>query len=362
MSGRVSAAQWNRTLLARQYLLERADEDAIEVIDRLVGLHSQNPSNAFFALWSRIEGFTPGELDDLLIGREVVRIELLRNTIFLIDGLDARWIRPLAQATIDAEAQVWRRRLNNADPAAVIADAAELLADGPLGDIELGGQLLLRHPGENPTTLMMLARYGLALVQVPPHGLWAGSTTPTYRLLDDWIGAGEPELVGDAAREELIRLYLRGYGPATLNAIEAWSGLSGLAPLVEKMERDWELIRLDGPGGRELFDLDGLGLAHPDTPAPVRLLAPDDHVIVAQGDGDRIAAADFRRTATANGRSPGFVLVDGRLAGRWRIMPSGAVDTELFARLSGTHRDQLDSELDRLARFRCVGGALDSAG
>ena len=38
VAGEVSLAQWNRTLLSRQHLLTRVDEDAVEVLDRCVGL------------------------------------------------------------------------------------------------------------------------------------------------------------------------------------------------------------------------------------------------------------------------------------------------------------------------------------
>ncbi|MGV9827336.1 winged helix DNA-binding domain-containing protein [Gordonia sp. NPDC003429] len=349
-AARISAAQWNRTLLDRQHLLARVDEDAIEVIDRIVGMQSQDPVSAFYALWSRIEGFDPTELDDLLINRDVVRMVLLRGTVFLVDGLDARWIRPLAQPRIDAGFRT-NHRLVRADPDAVIADAAELLAKEARRGTDLGRELALRHPEENPTTLTVLARCALPLVQIPPRGLWGGAGAPTYRLLDDWIGPGEPALVGEEAHRELIRLYLRGFGPATAKAVQTWSGITGLRPLLDAMERDWELVRLAGPDGEVLFDLDGLGLADPDVPAPVRLIAPFDHVLVAQGDRARIADDDhFRRTVTANGRSPGFVLVDGRLAGTWRIA-EGEIDTELFVSLDRAQRAEFDDEVERLRTF-----------
>lgn len=82
MSPPVSLQQWNRTLLERQHLLERVDEDAIEVIDRCVGLQAQDPQAAFFALESRIQDFDPTQLDGLLADREVVRMALHRGTVF----------------------------------------------------------------------------------------------------------------------------------------------------------------------------------------------------------------------------------------------------------------------------------------
>ena len=50
MSDRLSLQQWNRTLLQRQHLLERVDDDAVEVLDRVVGMQSQDPKAAFFGV------------------------------------------------------------------------------------------------------------------------------------------------------------------------------------------------------------------------------------------------------------------------------------------------------------------------
>ncbi|MGC5248868.1 winged helix DNA-binding domain-containing protein [Gordonia sp. DT219] len=354
MAQPITAGQWNRTLLQRQHLLARVDEDAIEVIDRLVGMQSQDPASAFFGLHCRIDGFEPPELDALLIDREIVRIALLRSTIFLVDGQDARWIRPLAQPVIDGELRAaYEPKLVSTTSPPVIADAVELLRGAPMTGDELGRELAQRHPGENPSTLTGIARCALPLVQIPPRGLWQGSGRPTYRLLDDWIGPGEPALDGDEARRELIRLYLRGFGPASIGAIQKWSGLRQLRGLVEQMERDWELAVYTGPHGQMLYDLEGLDLADADQPAPVRLIAPFDHILVAQDDRVRIADDDlFGRTVTPNGRSPGFILVDGRLAGVWRIPPgSTVVQTELFAGGSPEVRAELDDEVSRLGEW-----------
>ncbi|NED62875.1 winged helix DNA-binding domain-containing protein, partial [Streptomyces sp. SID10244] len=78
---------------------------------RCVGLQAQDPTAPFFGLWSRIDDFDPVELDGLLTDREVVRMALLRSTVFLIDAEDARWIRPIAQPLLDTEVAIHERRL-----------------------------------------------------------------------------------------------------------------------------------------------------------------------------------------------------------------------------------------------------------
>ncbi|MFW0783813.1 winged helix DNA-binding domain-containing protein [Gordonia sp. CPCC 206044] len=351
MADQITLDQWNRTLLARQHLLERVAEDAIEVLDRCVGLQAQDPKAPFYGLWSRIEGFEPAELDDLLTSREVVRMAVLRSTVFLMDSEDARWMRPVVQPATDSEMARHVRMLSTTTREAVLDDARELLTAEPHSSVALGRALAERHPGENPASLTLIARCGLALVQVPPRGLWRGSGMPTYRLFDDWAGEGEPAVVDDEARRDLIRLYLRGFGPASIKGIQTWCGLTRLRPLVQQMVDDWELMAMTGPDGVELFDLEGLDIIDGDIPAPVRLLAPYDNVLVAQADRRRITGEEqFRQVSTVNGQAPGYVLVDGRLAGSWR-RDGEQVHVELMGEITRRGKRELDAEVQRLQDF-----------
>lgn len=351
MAQQITTGQWNRTLLHRQHLLQRVAEDAIEVLDRCVGLQAQDPRAPFFGFASRIADFVPQELDELLTGREVVRMAMLRSTIFLMDAEDARWVRPLVQPTLDAELATHARRLVGVRTAEVAADAAELLAGRSLSASELARALHDRHPETTPSNLVAVARCVLPLVQVPPRGLWRGSAAPTYQLFDDWAGVGEPAVTGDEACRDLIRLYLRGFGPSTVQGIQRWCGLTRLTPVVEKMEADWELVEMCGPDGERLFDLEGLDIIAADRPAPVRLLAPYDNVLVAQADRRRIADEDrVRRLRTPNGRSPGFVLIDGWLAGSWQI-DDGRVGVDLMVEPTTDQSADLEVEVQLLQHF-----------
>jgi hypothetical protein len=83
----------NRALLDRQMLLRRAplpDEPGqtgqsaragrvIEAIEHLGGLQAQAPFPPYYGLWSRLDGFRPGDLAALLESRAVVRIALMSS-------------------------------------------------------------------------------------------------------------------------------------------------------------------------------------------------------------------------------------------------------------------------------------------
>lgn len=349
----IDAGQWNRTLLARQHLLDRVDEEAVEVLDRCVGLQSQDPQAPFVGLWSRIAGFDPAEVDELLVDRELVRMALQRGTVFLMDGLDARWIRTAVQPVLEAGLRQNHLRRLSADPAQVVEVALSAFGatEEALPSARIRELLAAQWPDDPAEALAAVVRARLPLVQVPPRGLWRHSGGLSYRLLDDWIGPGEPAVTGDEAGKDLIRMYLRGYGPATAGALGVWSGLTGLSGLLREMADDWELVELTGPDGQALYDLDGLPIVDGATPAPVRLIAPYDNVLVANGDRDRLAdAALYRATVTPNGRSPGFVLADGRLAGTWAREADRVVLTQLRD-LSAAERSAAEGEARRLEDF-----------
>jgi len=94
----------NRATLARHLLLERSAAHAVlGTVHHLVGMQAQKPLNPYLALWSRLEGFQPEQLAELLLDRSVVRIVVMRGTIHLVTADDCLLLRPLVQPVLDGE-------------------------------------------------------------------------------------------------------------------------------------------------------------------------------------------------------------------------------------------------------------------
>src|SRR5436853_6619341 len=99
----------NRALLARQMLLEPArlpegpgrTQAVIAMVEHLAGLQAQAPFPPYYGLWSRLAGFRPADLAELLVDRQVVRIALMRGTIHLVSARDCLTLRPLTQPVLD---------------------------------------------------------------------------------------------------------------------------------------------------------------------------------------------------------------------------------------------------------------------
>src|SRR4051812_31593743 len=77
----LSVRALNRSLLARQDLLERSPVDAAEMVERLVGMQAQIPGNPYVGLWSRLGAFEPEALSALIASGEAVRGHLMRTTV-----------------------------------------------------------------------------------------------------------------------------------------------------------------------------------------------------------------------------------------------------------------------------------------
>lgn len=341
----------NRALLARQGLLRRWTIPPAEAVERLVGMQAQAPDPPYVGLWTRLEGFRTEDLARLVEERAVVRIALMRSTIHLVTARDCLALRPLLQPVIDRSFQGgFGRRLEGVDTAS-LADAARALVEAkPRTFAEIGAALGERWPDRDPAALSAAARTLLPLVQVPPRGLWGRSGPAAHTTAEAWLGR---PLDPDSRVDEVVLRYLAAFGPATVADVQTWSGLTRLKEVVERLRPG--LLAVRDEGGRELFDLPDAPRPDPDTPAPARFMAEWDNVLLSHKDRSRIVAEAHRgRVYTVNGVMPGTVLVDGFVAGTWRMerhRGSAVLRVEPFAPLAADDEAALAAEGERLLGF-----------
>ncbi len=342
----------NRTLLARQHLLRRAEMPVPDLIEDLVGLQAQVPRDPYIALWSRLERFEPAALEQLLLDRRAVRMTLMRTTLHLTTARDAPALRRAMQGVCERgyAASPFRRRLGEIDLEAVLSLGVGLVEEQPRSIAELGSALAERWPSKDPTALAYAVRYLVPLVQVTPRGLLRASAAPRVTTLAAWLGT-KPS--GDTAAasptDEIVLRYLRAFGPATAADIRAWSWLSEVRAVVARLRPRLRTYRDEA--GRELLDVDGGVINSPDEPAPVRLTGEYDNLFLSHADRSRITGD--RSWGAAYLRAGAF-FVDGFLAGSWRSTTSGgraAIELTAHRPLEASEREAVASEAEALAGF-----------
>ncbi len=350
----------NRALLGRQLLLRREPLPGaagpragrvIETVEHLVGLQAQAPFPPYYGLWSRLEDFRPGDLAELLLARRVVRIGLMRGTIHLVSAEDCLTLRPALQSVLERGLRGnFGQQLTGVDRAELARAGRALVEDRPMTFSEIGDALTSRWPQYPRGALAQGVRALVPLVQVPPRAVWGRAGRAAHTSAEAWLGR---PLQAAASVEPVVLRYLAAFGPATVADAQAWSGLTGLREVMGRLEPSLRTFRDEQ--GRELFDLPGAPRPDPDTPAPVRLVAEFDNLVLSHGDRSRvISEPDRQRLATRNGIFPGTVLIDGFVRGMWRVTTArraAVLTVELFGDVGGRDRDAVSAEGERLLGF-----------
>ncbi len=319
----------NRATLERQMLLERVSRPALEIVDLLAGMQAQEPLDPYLGLWSRLEGFRPDELADLLLDRRVVRATLMRGTIHLVTASDFFLLRPFVQSLV---ARTYRRAfgagIKGVGIDEVEAACVEILREEPRTRGELRRVLAERWPQADAEAMSFML-YAVPLIQTTPRGVWGRTGPARWALADQWL-AGNTAPAGTV--DDIVLRYLGAFGPATVADARQWSGVSGLKEVFERLRP--QLVIFRDPSGRELFDLPDAPRPDPDIPAPPRFLPQFDNVFLSHEDRSRMSPEPFGSEMTniwnaigtgklaGRGQSPvswSMFLLDGYLSGTWKI-------------------------------------------
>ena len=306
----LSQRQLNRTLLARQGLLERARRPAGELIEQVAGVQAQVPHHPYISLWARTADFDPAELSGMVARREAVRAGVMRATVHLLTARDLLWIEPLTRPIITKVfGAAFGAGLGEVRAADVAGVARELLAEQPHTRKQLADRLVPLFPGCSHDSLGAAGTMFLPVVQVEPRGEWGKSLQATWALTEQHLGA---PLDTSASVDDLVLRYLRAFGPASVGDAREWSRLTGLRPVFERLRPQLRTYRDER--GRELFDVEDGEIADAGLPAPPRLLPQFDNVLLGHEDRSRVG---LDRLFDLRARWIGHVLVDGFHAGAW---------------------------------------------
>lgn len=362
--GRLSLRALNRAALHRQLLLDRAPLTALQAVGHLAGLQAQAPLAPYVGLWTRLAGFRHEELKELITERAVLRAHLMRNTVHLVDAGDYLRFRPLYQPVLARHlAGNFGKNLIGVDLAELAAVAADLLGQTPLTRVELGARLAPRWPDHHPASLAYAASHLLPLVQVPPRGLWGEPNhRAAFMLANAWLAGRDPSaspspplgldptpMEQSTMLEQLVLRYLAAYGPASVADAQAWSGLSRLREVTDRLGS--RLRAFTGPDGADLLDLPDAPRPDPDVPAPPRFLPEYDNLLLSYAERSRVIP--HRRPVPlppGHGATVGTLLIDGLWQADWKIS-QGVLEIEPFISLGPADRDAVAAEGERLLGF-----------
>jgi hypothetical protein len=337
--------QERRARLGRRHFLAESAVSPDGVVADLLGLHATDPATPYLSMWARTQDFTVADLDvELYERRTLVKHLAMRRTLWTVRTQDL----PLIQSgASDRVADNERRRL--------VADAQKAgITDDGGAWLDTACAAVLRHlaehgtasakelrealpelegrydyaPGKRwggetplaPRVLTVLAVRG-DVVRGPNDGAWTISR-PRWTPMGTWLASAiEPE-TPDLARAELVRRWLRTFGPATETDVKWWFGNTLTWTRHALRDIDAVAVDLDGTPGFALpDDLD----TEPDV-GPWSALLPGLDVTTMGWYGREWYLGEHRNQLfDTNGNGGPTAWWNGRIVGGWGQDADGRV-------------------------------------
>jgi hypothetical protein len=368
---RIGIEERRARLGLRHHLAGTARAGVVEVARDLVGLHATDPATVYLAARARtLDPGVAGVEQALYEDRALVRILGMRRTMF-VEPVELMGV--VQAACTDAIAVQQRRLLVDLVGRAGLADdppgwieevekvavralearggatAAELAKDDP----RLAQQIVLAEgkPYEGRQSvvsriLLLLAAEG-RIVRGRPRGSWV-SGQYRWSVVDAWLPDGVPPWSLQEAQAELVRRWLRGFGPATIADVKWWTGL----PM-------GQVRRAVAETGAVEVDLDGTpGLVLPDdldpVPAPepwVALLPALDPTTMGWAGRDFYLGPHRPALFDRNGNAGPTIWLDGHVVGGWAQRATGEVVLRLLEDVGTDATEAIEAEAARLTAW-----------
>ena len=369
---RFDTQERRRRLQTRQLLTpETRSGDMAAVADAMVALHATDPATVYLSAWARMSSGSQTDMADALyVHRRLIRMMGMRRTVFVVSAA----LAPVVQASsAPAVAATQRRRLvTQLKQAAVAEDVERWLSEvsaGTLAALERRGSayavdLVEDEPRLN-TVLNLLPDKAYAvpqkvtsriltilalegkIIRGRPLGGWRGTRNQWWPTRA-WIPGGLGALDEDTARQDLLRQWLRTFGPAPIADIAWWTGWTSRQTHAALEFLDTVEVDLDGGCGLVLAD----DLDSTPEPEPTAALLPAlDPTPMGWFHRDWFLgehrAALFDRT----GNIGPTIFWQGRVVGGWAQRPDGVIRARLLEDIGTAGAVAVDARVAELTTW-----------
>ncbi len=337
-----------------------------------MALHATDPSSVYLSAWARVDGLTIADVDRALYAeRSLVKQLAMRRTLFVFPraALPAAVGGPSARvATAERKRlvkEVEKEGLHD-DGAAWLAAASDavidVLADGvPRSSSELRDLIPLLEGGieygqgkswggivpVGPRVLTVVSALG-QIVRGPNDGGWTVSR-PKWTAMHAWLGEHVEPMDEQDGTTELVRDWLRAFGPGTVADLKWWLG--GTVRGVKAALAALGAVEVSLEGGETGWLLPDDLEPEPPVEPWAALLPSLDPTIMGWTSRDWYLGPHREHVFDAVGNAGHSAWWDGRVVGGWRQDGGGAIELQLLEDPGADGRAALEAQAERLAAW-----------
>jgi hypothetical protein len=346
--------------------------DPLAAAQAMTVLHATESATPYLSVHARTEGVGVGDVDRALYAdRCLVKQLAMRRTLFAFP----RDLLPAALGSAAARVAAEQRRLIARDverhgvagdghawlERACRAVLERLAGSEPLSARRLREELpelsgtMTVSPDKKyaatvqvaPRVLTLLGAEGL-VTRGPNAGPWRLSR-PTWTLAADWLGQQVRPLGAQEGYAELVRRWLRTFGPGTVEDLQWWLGSTKTAVRAALEDTGAVQVCLDG-GATGWVLADDAEPVCPVEPWAALLPTLDPTTMGWRGRGFYLDPADVPYLFDTNGNGGNTAWWDGRVVGAWVQDPGGEVSVVLSPSGAGRVRGDALAALEHEAR------------
>lgn len=369
--------------LAAHHLAERLGEHDLLVAAGQSGVQNTPPGSALLAFHARVEGVTPELVTGTVEDKSMLLTWSMRGAPYYVptseaDVFTVGVLPPTEKAkrhfVLGVEQSVDRLGMTLTETVGLVGAAtSEVLSGRQLAINELGAEVAERIARDLPKeqrevweeegphakgqaigeAVVHFCVRILALQRVVCFAPRTGNKAP-FVLTEEWLGGPVDAADPEESRAELLRSYLRSYGPSTRADFAAWLGVQ-----TGDVDSWWsllgdELTQVDYGGSAWVLTADLDTLRSASMPSGGRMLPPRDPYLQMRDRGTIVDKKHHRDVWKTVG-DPGAILVDGEIVGTWRPRKSGRtlhLEFETFDAVTKRRQLLITEEAGRIAPLR----------
>ena len=342
-----------RLRLYNQHIAKPLDGSPAAVVSSQLAMQAQDYAGALWSVGLRLPQATQADIERAIDNRQIVRTWPMRGTLHFLAADDIRWMLALLAPRVLAATASRRRNLKLDDT--VFALAQRLITAALQGGKVLTRNQLLEELEKGGITtagqrgIHILAHLSQqAVICFGPHQ----EKLPTFVLLDEWIPTSK-KLTRDQALAELAQRFFTGHGPATIQDLSRWAGLT-LRDARAGLEAASSQLASETVDGQVYWMAPAPAAPH--DPSAIYLLPGFDEYILGYKDRSLMLELEHSQKIVPgnNGVFMPTIVSDGQVIGTWkRLVKKDTVHITLlpFVKISPAQQAAAEVSASRYAAF-----------